>query len=73
MNRRKTYATLMVPTLVDAEGLRHIIPSKDQPAYCGAEGAQEAPREHRSASLCQRCVQKYIKQVFSDQLTEFGL
>lgn len=73
MNRRVSRATLFVPTLVDSDGLRHIIPGKDMPAYCKATGEQMFPKEHRASTLCQRCVQKYMKKMFGDKLGDFGL
>jgi len=73
MKRQVTYSTLYVPTLVDADDLRHIIPGKDSAAYCGATGEQHFPHEHRAASLCQRCVQKYMRQVLDVKLGEFGI
>lgn len=73
MNRQRTFATLDTPTLVDSDGLRHIIPGKDQPAYCGATGTQEAPRQHQAKNLCQRCVQRYMRTVLDIKLTDFGI
>lgn len=61
MNRRQTYATLYVPTLLDSEGARHIIPRRDAPAYCGATGIQHEPHPWPRQELCPRCAQKYIK------------
>jgi hypothetical protein len=73
MNRQRTYATLDAPTLVDADGLRHIIPGKNQAALCGATGEQERPRQWRARDLCQRCVQKYMRGVLDIKLQDFGL
>lgn len=73
MKRQFTHSTLYVPTLVDADGLRHIIPSKNNAAYCGAIGQQHFPHDHKAASLCQRCVQKYMRQALDIKLDEFGL
>jgi hypothetical protein len=68
-----TYSILFTPTLIDADGARHIIPGKDMPAYCGATGTQSPPAEHRKQHLCQRCVQKYLRAVFDIRAEEFGL
>ena len=73
MNRRQTYSTLYVPTLVDKAGARHIIPSKDSAAYCGATGSQQFPRDNKAANLCQRCVQKYMRVVLDIRLGDLGL
>jgi hypothetical protein len=73
MNRRQTYSTLYVPTLVDKAGLRHIIPSKDSAAYCGATGAQHFPHDHKAADLCRRCVQRYMREVLNIRLGDLGL
>ncbi len=73
MNRKRTYTTLYVPTLLDKEGARHIIPAKDKPSYCGATGAQHFPHDHKAADLCQRCVQKYMRVVLDIRLGDLGL
>ena len=65
--------TIYAPTLVDLDGRRHIIPSKDKPALCGATGEQDAPREHRGDTLCLRCRQKYARQIVGERMTRFGL
>ena len=65
MNERRfnPYSRLYVPTLIDEEQCRHIIPHKDAPAYCGATGTQDAPRDWPRRNLCPRCVQKYIRGI----------
>lgn len=73
MKKRNMTRVICVPTLVDQSGSRHIIPSKDQPALCGAMGAQEKPADHRIDQLCLRCRQKYMRDVLGDRLTAFGL
>lgn len=73
MNRKLSRATLFVPTLLDADGSRHIIPAKDKPALCGATGAQAFPHDHRARDLCQRCVQKHARDVLDIRLGELGL
>ncbi len=67
MNRKITFATLYVPTLTDDEGLRHIIPARDKPAYCGATGTQRAPYTWSQRALCKRCCQKYIRLIIEAQ------
>lgn len=73
MKKRNMTRTIYTPTLVDADAHRHIIPSKDKPALCGATGEQDAPREHRVDTLCLRCRQKYMRDVLGARLAEFGL
>lgn len=73
MQRRRTYSTLYVPTLIDADGLRHIIPSKNSAAYCGAIGQQFFPKDHKANELCQRCVQKYMRQVLDIRMEDYGI
>lgn len=73
MNRRRTYHTLYVPTLLDTAGTRHIIPGKDMAAYCGAEGSQQSPHDHKASDLCQRCVQKYMRAILDIRLGDLGL
>lgn len=73
MKRRQSHSILYVPTLVDDNDLRHIIPSKDKAAYCGATGQQHFPKDHKASDLCQRCVQKYMRDVLDVRLGEFGL
>lgn len=46
--------TIFVPTLLDTAGLRHIIPTKDAPAYCGAAGMQSFPHDWAVGELCAR-------------------
>jgi hypothetical protein len=63
-----------VPTLLAKDGTRHVIPSKDKAAYCGAtDGSQHFPHDYRAADLCQRCVQKYMRAVLDIRLGELGL
>lgn len=68
-NTPNYHTYVFVPTLTDVDGLCHIIPGRNRAPYCGApqEGTQEAPMEHRRDTLCQRCAQKYIKAVYSDE------
>lgn len=73
MNRTRTYHTLYVPTLLSKDGTRHIIPSKDKPARCGATGEQYAPHDWRAAQLCQRCVQKEVRLLLEGRLDAAGL
>ena len=73
MRKRNMTRAIYTPTLVDADGQRHIIPSKDRPAYCGATGEQEAPHDHRIDTLCLRCRQKYARTLIEPRLLEFKL
>lgn len=70
---KPTYTVLYVPTLLDKVGTRHIIPSKDRAAYCGASGSQHFPHDHKAADLCQRCVQKYMRVVLDIRPGDLGL
>lgn len=60
-------------TLVDSDGLRHIIPEWDAPAYCGAMGAQEPPASHRHDRLCVRCLQRYMRGVLAFSRTPISI
>lgn len=63
MSRTNYDSTLYVPTMVDAEQCRHIIPHKDGDPLCGAEfiGQQFPPHSYQRHSLCPRCVQRHIR------------
>lgn len=63
MKRAASPTVYFVPTLLDAAGLRHIIPAKDRAAYCGAMGEQHLPHDCKANELCQRCVQQYMKLI----------
>ncbi len=71
MKKRNMTPAIYTPTLVDDAGHRHIIPSKDKPALCGATGAQDAPRDHRIDTLCLRCRQKYMRSLLGDRMDAF--
>ena len=74
VKKRNMTRAIYVPTLVDAQGHRHIIPSKGAFALCGVEiGAQEAPHDHRIDTLCLRCRQKYMRGIVDERMTRFGL
>lgn len=73
MKKRTMPRAIYAPTLLDSDGSRHIIPSKDKSALCDATGAQEAPRDHRIDTLCLRCRQKYAREMLGTRLSEFGL
>ena len=73
MKKRNMTRAIYTPTLVDVDGQRHIIPSKDELAYCGATGAQEAPHDHKARDLCLRCRQKYARGVLGIRLGDLGL
>lgn len=73
MKKRNMTPAIYTPTLVDSDGHRHIIPSKNTPALCGAVGEQDAPRDHRVDTLCLRCRQKYMRGVLGERLKGFGL
>ncbi len=74
MKRRTVAPAIYVPTLVDAQGHRHIIPHKDAFALCGVEiGEQHAPHDHRIDTLCLRCRQKYMRGLVDERMTRFGI
>jgi len=75
MNRRFTHARLYVPTLLAADGTRHIIPARDGAPLCGAPlvGTQHEPSNWLRGALCQRCVQKHMRDVLNIRLEDFGL
>jgi hypothetical protein len=73
LKKRNTTPAIYTPTLVDSDAHRHIIPSRDKPALCGATGEQDAPRDHRVDTLCLRCRQKYMRGILGTRLQEFGL
>lgn len=74
MKKRTMTRAIYTPTLVDAQGHRHIIPSKDAPALCGVEiGLQYGPLDWRIDVLCLRCRQKYARGLVDERMTRFGL
>lgn len=67
MRKVQPLSTLFVPTVV-IDGARHIIPKRDGPPLCGAEGSgkQTEPQTYAGANLnglCPRCRQKYARRV----------
>lgn len=73
MKRTSNPTVIYVPTLLDKDGTRLIIPAKDSAAYCGATGSQHLPHDHKASELCQRCVERHMKAVVLDRLKGVGL
>lgn len=73
--RDGTSGDLFVPTVLDASGARHIIPSRDGAALCGADtllSTQAAPASHRPDALCPRCRQRHAKKMLAAQGVSTG-
>lgn len=66
MTRQRSYYGVYAPTRLDADGVRHVITSRDGSTLCGqhADGEQTAPRAWPRHALCAGCVQKYIRGLF---------
>ena len=64
-DKPRTWNCIYAPTRMDDSGSRHIITRRDGPTYCGqnATYGQEAPRDWNRDQLCQRCLQKCLREM----------
>lgn len=63
IHRRMPIGRLFEPILVAPDGSRHLLINRTDPAWCGeTEGTRYPPAWTDRNNVCQRCLQKFMKQ-----------
>jgi hypothetical protein len=72
MDRKRSTASLYVPTVIASGEPRHILKHRDGPTLCGtavAFGEEHEPATWTQRELCPRCVQQHAKLYLTWQPT----